>query len=71
MIIKYLLYNTVDDGDGDDEEESEDQLDEFDRLRSVRERQRRQRYLQKMLARSISAQQQVHYAPSIKYCTKL
>lgn len=40
------------DGDGADPD-----IDEFDRLRSIREQHRRDKYLQKLMARSVSAQQ--------------
>ncbi|XP_063636250.1 uncharacterized protein LOC134806802 isoform X5 [Cydia splendana] len=46
-----LLDETDGDGDGDD--------DSFSRLRAAREAARRDKYLQKMLARSVSAQQPV------------
>ncbi|XP_041972691.1 bestrophin-4 isoform X1 [Aricia agestis] len=42
----------LDEVDGGDEE-----LDEFDRLKSIREQHRRDKYMQKLLARSVSAQQ--------------
>lgn len=45
----------LDDPDGEEEEDEE--LDDFERLRSIREQQRRDKYLQKLLARSVSAQQ--------------
>ncbi|XP_049865230.1 bestrophin-4 isoform X2 [Pectinophora gossypiella] len=44
----------LDEVDGGDEAD----MDEFDRLRNTREQHRRAKYLQKMMARSISAQQQ-------------
>ncbi|XP_045763507.1 bestrophin-4-like isoform X2 [Maniola jurtina] len=46
------LLDEVDGGDGEDPD-----MDDFDRLRSVREQHRREKYLQKLMARSISAQQ--------------
>ncbi|XP_072941772.1 bestrophin-4 isoform X2 [Epargyreus clarus] len=44
------LLDEVDGGDDD--------VDDFDRLRSIREQHRREKYLQKLMARSVSAQQQ-------------
>ncbi|XP_037967947.2 bestrophin-4 isoform X3 [Plutella xylostella] len=46
------ILDEVDGGDDDTED-----MDDFDRLRSVREQHRREKYLQKLMARSISAQQ--------------
>ncbi|XP_050561262.1 bestrophin homolog 17 isoform X7 [Spodoptera frugiperda] len=43
----------LDEADGGEDPE----LDDFDRLRSIREQHRREKYLQKLMARSISAQQ--------------
>ncbi|XP_037297232.1 bestrophin-3 isoform X3 [Manduca sexta] len=37
--------------------EEEPDMDDFDRLRSIREQHRREKYLQKLMARSVSAQQ--------------
>ncbi|XP_075972941.1 bestrophin homolog 1-like isoform X2 [Anticarsia gemmatalis] len=42
----------LDEADGGDPD-----IDEFDRLRSIREQHRREKYLQKLMARSVSAQQ--------------
>lgn len=42
---------------GDEVEDDEDAMDDFNRLRSIREQRRRDKYLQKLLARSVSAQQ--------------
>ncbi|XP_050362805.1 bestrophin-4 isoform X2 [Nymphalis io] len=44
------LLDEVDGGDDPD-------IDDFDRLRSIREQHRREKYLQKIMARSVSAQQ--------------
>ncbi|XP_047545480.1 uncharacterized protein LOC125077575 isoform X3 [Vanessa atalanta] len=44
------LLDEVDGGDDPD-------IDDFDRLRSIREQHRREKYLQKLMARSVSAQQ--------------
>ncbi|KPJ16950.1 Bestrophin-2 [Papilio machaon] len=44
----------MDDVDGVDGEED---IDDFDRLRSVREQERKEKYRQKLMARSVSAQQ--------------
>ncbi|CAH2062785.1 unnamed protein product, partial [Iphiclides podalirius] len=44
----------MDEVDGVDDED----LDDFDRLRSVREQERREKHRQKLMARSVSAQQQ-------------
>ncbi|CAH0669090.1 unnamed protein product [Spodoptera exigua] len=43
----------LDEADGGEDPE----LDDFDRLRSIREQHRKEKYLQKLMARSISAQQ--------------
>nr|XP_049696885.1 bestrophin homolog 22 isoform X2 [Helicoverpa armigera] len=43
----------LDEADGGEDPE----LDDFDRLRSIREQHRRDKYLQKLMARSVSAQQ--------------
>ncbi|KAJ8727018.1 hypothetical protein PYW08_015415 [Mythimna loreyi] len=43
----------LDEADGGEDQE----LDDFDRLRSIREQHRREKYLQKLMARSVSAQQ--------------
>lgn len=43
----------MDEVDGGEEAD----IDDFDRLRSIREQHRREKYLQKLMARSISAQQ--------------
>lgn len=43
----------MDEVDGGDD----DAMDDFDRLRSIREQHRRDKYLQKLMARSVSAQQ--------------
>lgn len=50
--ISYLLLS-VDDVDGEEEPD----IDDFNRLRSIREQHRRDKYLQKLMARSVSAQQ--------------
>lgn len=47
----------MDEADGGEDPE----LDDFDRLRSIREQHRREKYLQKLMARSISAQQVTTY----------
>ncbi|XP_063530473.1 uncharacterized protein LOC134741571 isoform X5 [Cydia strobilella] len=47
------------DGDGDGDGEDGDDSDSFDRLRAARSAARRDKHLQKMLARSVSAQQPV------------
>ncbi|XP_059060010.1 bestrophin-4 isoform X2 [Achroia grisella] len=44
----------LDEADGGDDPD----MDDFDRLRSIREQERRDKYLQKLMARSVSAQQQ-------------
>ncbi|XP_068627529.1 bestrophin-4-like isoform X2 [Battus philenor] len=46
------LMDEIDGGDGDDAV-----LDDFDRLRSAREQERKEKYRQKLMARSVSAQQ--------------
>ncbi|XP_013134730.1 PREDICTED: bestrophin-1 isoform X2 [Papilio polytes] len=46
------LMDDVDGVDGED-----DDIDDFDRLRSVREQERKEKYRQKLMARSVSAQQ--------------
>lgn len=46
---------SVDEVDGADDEDPD--MDDFDRLRSIREQHRREKYLQKLMARSVSAQQ--------------
>ncbi|XP_059060012.1 bestrophin-4 isoform X3 [Achroia grisella] len=43
----------LDEADGGDDPD----MDDFDRLRSIREQERRDKYLQKLMARSVSAQQ--------------
>lgn len=42
---------------GDTGDDPDNDMDEFDRLRSIREQHRRAKYLQKLMARSVSAQQ--------------
>lgn len=53
-ILTYLFIYlvTVDEIDGEDEG-----MDDFERLKSKREKERRIRYTQKLMARSVSAQQ--------------
>lgn len=50
-LIRNLVL--VDEVDGGDEADTDD----FDRLRSIRDQRRREKYLQKLMARSVSAQQ--------------
>lgn len=55
-IDRYILtcvFVLVDDVDGGEETD----MDDFDRLRSIREQQRKEKQLNKLMARSISAQQ--------------
>ncbi|KAH9641032.1 hypothetical protein HF086_015128 [Spodoptera exigua] len=51
FIVTYK--DLMDEADGGEDPE----LDDFDRLRSIREQHRKEKYLQKLMARSISAQQ--------------
>lgn len=62
MSIYYFKCFTVDEVDGEDEP----YLDDFDRLRSIREQHRREKHLQKLMARSVSAQQVTLKKCSIK-----
>lgn len=48
------MFIAVDEADGDG---ADTDMDDFDRLRSIREQHRREKYLQKLMARSVSAQQ--------------
>lgn len=45
----------MDEADGGEDPD----MDDFDRLRSIRDQHRRDKYLQKLMARSVSAQQVV------------
>lgn len=40
-----------------DEVDGAEDADDFERLRSIRDQRRREKYLQKLMARSVSAQQ--------------
>ncbi|XP_073965105.1 bestrophin 1 isoform X2 [Choristoneura fumiferana] len=51
------LLDEIDGDGGDTGDDPDNDMDEFDRLRSIREQHRRAKYLQKLMARSVSAQQ--------------
>lgn len=53
MYIVTGVFVLVDEVDGGEEAD----MDDFDRLRSIREQHRREKYLHKLMARSVSAQQ--------------
>lgn len=58
LLFYFIVVFAVDEMDGGDTgDDPDNDMDEFDRLRSIREQHRRAKYLQKLMARSVSAQQ--------------